>query len=99
MKKRQQQKWDPTQSPTFWINHASRGIMRRFEERLRPLGFGMAYLRVAMALREHGPLQQKALLEHAAIEQPTMTALLKRMERDGLIKRTPDPDDARAHLV
>jgi MarR family transcriptional regulator, transcriptional regulator for hemolysin len=92
-------KWDPQSSPTFWINHASRVIMRRFEERLRPLGFGMAYLPVAVALEEHGPMQQKDLLEHARIEQPTMASLLARMERDGLIVRKADPSDARARLV
>ena len=73
--------------------------MRRFEERLRPLGFGMAYLPVAIALEEHGPLQQKDLLAYARVEQPTMTALLARMERDRLITRKHDPADARARLV
>jgi MarR family transcriptional regulator for hemolysin len=73
--------------------------MRRFEERLRPLGFGMAYLPVVIALEEHGPLQQKDLLAYARIEQPTMTALLARMERDRLITRKRDPTDARARLV
>ena len=73
--------------------------MRRFEERLRPLGFGMAYLPVAIALEEHGPLQQKDLLRYARVEQPTMAALLARMERDRLIARKSDPTDARARLV
>lgn len=73
--------------------------MRRFEEKLRPLGFGMAYMPVVMALEERGPLQQKDLLAHSRIEQPTMTALLARMERDGLIVRKSDPNDARARLV
>jgi DNA-binding MarR family transcriptional regulator len=29
------------------------------------------------------------------IEQPTMAVTLRRMERDGLIQRTPDPDHGR----
>ena len=91
--------WDPVSTPTFWINQASRALMRRFEEQLRPLGFGMAYLPVVIALEENGPLQQKDLLERAYVEQPTMAALLARMERDGLITRTPAPDDGRARLV
>jgi len=88
-----------TSAPTFWINHASRLVLRRFDDRLRPLGFSMPYIRVAVALEEHGPLQQKDLLEFVAIEQPTMTALLTRMERDRLLVRRPDPTDARARLV
>jgi MarR family transcriptional regulator, transcriptional regulator for hemolysin len=32
-------------------------------------------------------------------EQPTMAATLARMERDGLIRRKPDPSDGRSALV
>ena len=91
--------WDPTASPTFWVNHASRLIMRRFEERLRPLGFSMAYLRVAMTLRQHGPLQQKDLLKFIQVEQPTMAVLLKRMERDCFIDRRPNSSDPRGQRI
>jgi DNA-binding MarR family transcriptional regulator len=92
-------RWDPAASPTFWINHASRLILRHFEERLRPLDFGFAYLPVVMALREQGPLLQKELAEKARVEQPTMAALLARMERDGVISRRPHPTDGRSTLV
>ena len=98
MQSRQAAPWDPGSAPTFWINHASRLIMRRFEERLRPLGFGMAYLPVAIALEEHGPLQQKDLLAYARVEEPTTLALLARMERDRLITGKYDPTEARARL-
>lgn len=91
--------WDFTAAPTFWINHASRGIMKRFEERLRPHDLGMAYLPVIVSLYEDGPLSQRELLERARIEQPTMAALLARMERDGLIVRKPDPSDARSRVI
>ena len=35
----------------------------------------------------------------AHIEQPTMAQLLGRMERDGLIRRTTNPEDKRSSLV
>lgn len=92
-------RWDPASAPTFWINHASRLLMRRFEQALRPLGFGMAYLPVVIALEENGALLQKELAERAHVEQPTMAALLARMERDGLIARGPHPNDRRASLI
>lgn len=91
--------WNPASSPTFWINHASRLLMRLFEQRLRPLDFGMAYLPVVIALEENGALLQKDLAERAHVEQPTMAALLARMERDGLIVRKPHPKDKRASLI
>jgi DNA-binding MarR family transcriptional regulator len=92
-------RWDPTASPTFWINHASRLLMRHFEQRLRPLDFGMAYLPVVAALEEKGALLQKQLAEVAHVEQPTMAALLGRMERDGLLVREPHPTDRRASQI
>lgn len=91
--------WDPQAWPTFWINHASRLLMRHFEQRLRPLGFGMAYLPVVLALEEKGAHVQSELAELAHVEQPTMAALLARMERDGLIHRTPHPSDGRARQI
>lgn len=99
MKSPQTPRWSPRSTPTFWINDASRALMRGFEARLRPLGFGTAYLPVALALEAHGPMQQKALLAHVRVEQPTLTALLARMERDGLIARRADATDARARIV
>ena len=99
MKVKSDPRWDPASTPTFWINHSSRLIMRHFEQRLRPLDFGMAYLPVVIALKENGALLQKHLAEHAHVEQPTMAALLARMERDGLISREPHPGDRRASLI
>ncbi len=44
-------------------------------------------------------MTQTALARQALVEQPTMANTLARMERDGLIERTPDPDDKRSALV
>ncbi|WP_208787085.1 MarR family winged helix-turn-helix transcriptional regulator [Yersinia canariae] len=73
--------------------------MRTFEQRLRPLNFGMAYLPVAVTLEEMGDMQQKQLAEYARVEQPTMAALLVRMERDGIIVRKPHPVDKRSSYI
>jgi MarR family transcriptional regulator for hemolysin len=91
--------WNPQAAPTFWINHASRLILRVFEQRLRPLGFGFAYVPVIVALEDNGPLTQKELIESAHVEQPSMAALLGRMERDGVVSRSPHPVDQRASLI
>ena len=44
-------------------------------------------------------MSQKALTDHAAIEQPTMAATLARMVRDCIIERQPDPHDKRSSLL
>ncbi|WP_163773899.1 MarR family winged helix-turn-helix transcriptional regulator, partial [Proteus mirabilis] len=41
----------------------------------------------------------KELARLAGVEQPSMAQLLARMERDGLIRREPDPSDGRSSLV
>jgi len=97
--KRSQMAWDPTNSASFWINRTSRTLLRLHESRLRPLGLSMGQLPVLIALEERGPLPQKELALSASVEQPTMAELLARMEREGLIERTPNPEDKRGSLT
>ncbi len=54
---------------------------------------------VLAALRDHGPQRITALAAFEAIAQPTMTTLVGRLERDGLVERVGDPADARAVLA
>lgn len=91
--------WDIESSVLFWINHTSRTVLRLHESRLRPLGLSMGQLPVLIALQEHGALSQKDLVLFARVEQPTMAELLLRMERDGVIQRTPNPEDKRGNLT
>ena len=50
-------------------------------------------------LRDLGPTRITELAHLEAVTQPTMTTLVTRLERDGLVTRSPDPDDARAVRV
>ena len=54
---------------------------------------------VLAALRDAGPQRITALAASEAVAQPTMTTLVGRLERDGLVTRESDPGDARAVLV
>jgi MarR family transcriptional regulator, transcriptional regulator for hemolysin len=83
----------------FWINLASRTIVRVLDARLRPHGFATSYLPVLRALAQGGSLSQKDLARLARVEQPTMAEMLARMERDGLVQREPNPDDKRGSLT
>jgi DNA-binding MarR family transcriptional regulator len=91
--------WDPGSSASFWINRASRSLLRLQEARLRPLGFGMSQMPVLHALEDGGSLSQKELVQRARVEQPTMAEMLARMERDGVIQREPNPNDGRGSLI
>src|SRR3954470_7625451 len=54
---------------------------------------------VLATLRDTGPRRITDLAAGEAVAQPTVTTLVGRLERDGLVKRAPDPDDARAVRV
>jgi DNA-binding MarR family transcriptional regulator len=54
---------------------------------------------VLRALRDDGPTRLTELAWSIGISQPAMTQLVGRMEREGLVVRLIDPEDARATLV
>ena len=87
------------QRPGHLLNRSARLLARWGDERFRSLGLAVAQMPVLSALKDGHSLTQKELACLARIEQPTMTHLLARMERDGLIQRTPNPDDKRSSLV
>jgi MarR family transcriptional regulator for hemolysin len=82
----------------YTTNHAARLLIRLLDRELAPFGLSPAYMPVLLAL-QHGPHPQKTLAEAAQVEQPTMTATLARMERDGWIERNKNPHDGRSVLV
>ena len=86
-------------TPGHLISLAARGFARLSEARLKPLGFGVGHLPVLVALRNGLAETQRDLARFARMEQPSMAQMLARMERDGLIRRTPDPADGRSSLV
>ncbi|QDZ12115.1 MarR family winged helix-turn-helix transcriptional regulator [Devosia ginsengisoli] len=86
-------------SAGYMANWAARLFSRELERQLAPTGIAPAYMPVLFALADGSTLTQKELARRAAVEQPTMAATLKRMERDGMIHRRQDPGDKRSALV
>jgi DNA-binding MarR family transcriptional regulator len=62
-------------------------------------GLSLAARGVLGSLEEVGPTRLTALAAASGVSQPAMTQLVGRLERDGLVVRLIDPDDARATLV
>lgn len=90
---------DVLSTPGHLISLAARGFTRLSEARLKPLGFGVGHLPVLVALQDGQAATQRDLARFARTEQPPMAQMLARMERDGLIQRTPDPVDRRSSRV
>ena len=86
-------------TPGHLISLAARGFTRLSEARLKPLGFGVGQVPVLVALQNGEASTQRDLARFARIEQPPMAQMLARMERDGLIRRTPDPADGRSSRI
>lgn len=93
---------NPTDCLYYLISRASlistsalkKGFALAGVEQVRP-----AYLGVLMTLWNEDGLQVADLGRKAGLEPSTMTGLLDRMERDGVISRQADPNDRRAQRI
>jgi len=54
---------------------------------------------VLMALWEMGPVTVGVLQRELALSSATLTGAIDRMEKRGLVRRVPSPDDRRASLI
>ena len=90
-------KYERETSVGYMTNWAARLFVRAIERRLS--GGNAGPMPVFLALQDGRAMTQTALAQQASVEQPTMAKTLARMERDGLVSRTPDPNDKRSALV
>jgi MarR family transcriptional regulator, transcriptional regulator for hemolysin len=81
------------------VNTLGRGILWSVGQRTSRYGVFPGVNPVVACLMQLPTLTQSELSRLVGIEQPTMAATLKRMERDGLISRSPDPAHGRRTLV
>lgn len=85
--------------PMRQIGQVFRSFAKLVDAPLRQLGLAFGQLPVLVTLKSAGALSQAELVRIAQVEQASMAQLLNRMERDGLVKRVPDPADGRSRLV
>ena len=83
----------------YVVNHLSRAMTQALNDAIKDLGVSPGQVPVLMCLWEQDGLTQRELYERVSIEQATMSNTLKRMERDGLVRRKPDPRDRRAARI
>ena len=83
----------------YLINRAARTFANRLATELRPFDVGIGQWAVLLHLWGNDGMTQAQLARRVAIEQPTMVRTIDRMERDGLVARTSDPNDRRASRI
>ena len=76
------------------INRAARRMRQEAGTEMRP---SRASALVTAEL--HGPLTPSELAAIEGVKRPTATRILRGLEGEGLIERTPDPNDGRSALI
>ncbi len=85
---------------TELISQLARRTGAEFADQLAPLGLTPAQFAVVdFLVNTGGSATQADIARSVGVEQPTMAATLRRMERDNLIVRVPDPADGRQSFV
>lgn len=78
---------------------ARESVMAHTRPSLRVHGLSDQQWRVLRVLGEHGTVETGRVAREAYILGPSLTGVLTRMERDGLIERERDPADQRRTVV
>src|SRR5215207_5450114 len=86
----------------FLLAKASQRWNELLHERFAAAGYSEvrpSYGSVLLPLYEEDGLRMGELAARARLSKQTMTQLIARLERDGLVERCADPDDGRATLI
>ena len=92
----------PSECPFYLISRVTLQITSAMKKGLSEAGVASvrpAYLGVLLCLWQEDDRKVNDLGRCARLEPSTMTGLLDRMERDGLVSRLPDPHDRRAYRI
>jgi len=81
------------------LARAAHAVVQGFAAELRRRGMSLPVWRVLAALSARPGETVTGLAEACLLQQPTMTKLLDRMVRDGLVTRAPDARDRRVVRV
>ncbi len=88
---------DPTLAET--VLAFSRAFRARHAGLLAQHGLHPGQDVLLMAIWESPGLRQAELARRLAVEPPTVTRMVHRLERSGLLERRPDPDDGRVARI
>lgn len=83
----------------FLLHLAQSRLRDAVVEAIEGSGLQPGQLAVLGVLSDRGGMSQRRLGEMAQIEKSSMVLYLDALESEGWVRREPDPDDRRAHIV
>jgi MarR family transcriptional regulator, transcriptional regulator for hemolysin len=89
----------PQVSLGYLIHEVARLMKRRFEDEARTHGITLPQWRTLAQIANSDGISQAALAALIDTDPMTMSGILDRLEKRGLIDRTADPSDSRAKLA
>src|SRR5215831_5684977 len=82
------------------LHGTARAWRQKLDQRLKPMGLSQAKWRTLMHLSiASDALTQAEIAARLGVEEPTVVALLHRLEREAWITRTNSPHDRRCKMV
>lgn len=89
-----------TQAPLGYLIHeVARLMKRRFEDEASMQGITLPQWRTLAQIATFDCITQRAIAEKIDTDPMTVSGILDRLEKRGLIERYPDPSDSRAKLA
>ena len=86
-------------SVTYLIHEVARIMKRRFEEQARAHGLTLPQWRAMAEIYKQDGISQVALAGCIDTDPMTLSGVLDRLDKRGLIERYTDPNDSRAKLA
>lgn len=81
------------------VQRAARALARRFDDAFREFDLTNQQFSLLMSLNRPEPPPMGPVAELLAIDRTTLTAALKPLERRGLVKVSPHPQDGRSRVL
>jgi DNA-binding MarR family transcriptional regulator len=88
-----------TAASSVLISQLARGMRRRIEQAIEPLGLRPRELHALQHLRERGPSPQQTLVELLGIDATNLVAILNSLDSADLIERHRDQSDRRRAII
>lgn len=85
--------------PFYWLARADRAYLAKLEIILGKVNLDIPRWRVLMVLHSKSPVSVSEIAEHSIVKLSTMTKIIQRMQKDGLVQTAPSARDGRVTEV